>query len=170
MTPPLILTLALDPASQGFFERERQRWFPPARNMIPAHVTLFHHLPGDGLARIQDDLARLCGGQAPAPFAVDGLRFLGRGVAYTLHMPEIAGLRARMAALWQADLTAQDRQGWRAHVTVQNKATPDEARALHARLLRDFAPFGGTVVGVTLWHYLDGPWAEAGSIPFTAEG
>ena len=84
MTPPLILTLALDPASQGFFERERQRWFPPSRNLIPAHVTLFHHLPGGDLPRVKDDLARLCAAEKATAFTVDGVRSLGRGVAYTV--------------------------------------------------------------------------------------
>ncbi len=166
MTPPLILTLALDSASQGFFDRERQRWFPPALNMIPAHVTLFHHLPGDELPRIQDDLARLCADQAASAFTMDGLRFLGRGTAYSLHAPEIADFRGRCAALWQAGLTAQDRQGWRPHVTVQNKADPKAARALHAQLTRDFMPMTGTATGVTLWHYLGGPWEHAASFTF----
>ncbi len=52
-------------------------------------------------------------------------------------------------------------------MTVQNKVDPAEARALHARLLRDFAPFGGLAMGVTLWRYLDGPWATEGCIRFT---
>ncbi len=86
---------------------------------------------------------------------------------YTLHAPTIAAFRARLASVWQAALTAQDRQGWRAHVTVQNKVDPADARALHARLLHDFAPFGGMATGVTLWRYLDGPWAAEGSISFS---
>lgn len=167
VTQPLILTLALDPASQGFFERERQRWFPPSRNLIPAHVTLFHRLPGDDMPRVQDDLARLCAAEKATPFTVDGLRSLGRGVAYTLHAPAVAAFRARLASLWQAGLTAQDRQGWRPHVTVQNKVDPADARALQSRLLRDFAPFDGLATGITLWRYLDGPWAGVGTIPFT---
>jgi len=167
VTQPLILTLALDPASQGFFERERQRWFPPSRNLIPAHVTLFHHLPGDELPRVQDDLARRCAAEKATAFTVDGLRSLGRGVAYTVHAPAVAAFRARLAAEWQAGLTAQDRQGWRPHVTVQNKVDPAETRALHARLLRDFAPFDGMATGVTLWRYLDGPWAVEGDFAFT---
>jgi 2'-5' RNA ligase len=157
--PPLILTLALDAASEAFFEAARQRWFPPERNLIPAHVTLFHHLPGEDGARLAAALARLCAAQRPAPVTVGGLRFLGRGVAYTLAAPEVAAFRAELARLWAGDLTAQDRQPWRPHVTVQNKVEPPVARALHERLLRDFVPFGATAVGVRLWRYLGGPWA-----------
>jgi hypothetical protein len=157
--PPLILTLALDAASEAVFEAARRRWFPPARNLIPAHVTLFHHLPGAAGARLAADLARLCAGQGPAPVTVDGLRFLGRGVAYSLAAPEVAAFRAALAGLWAADLTAQDRQPWRPHVTVQNKVDPAEARALHERLLRAFSAFGATATGVRLWRYCGGPWA-----------
>ncbi len=45
--PPLILTLAFDEATFTRFDGERRRHFPEALNHIPAHATLFHHLPGD---------------------------------------------------------------------------------------------------------------------------
>lgn len=166
--PPLILTLVLDPASQGFFDRERQRWFPPERNVLAAHVTMFHHLPGGELERIEADLARLCAEEGPSEFTVDGIRFLGRGNAYTLRAEAASDLRAQLAALWQAGLTVQDRQAWRPHVTIQNKADPKEARALNTQLMQGFAPMSGTAAGVALWHYLGEPWEPAASFPFGA--
>ena len=161
--PPLILTLALDAASQGFFERERQRWFPAARNMIPAHVTLFHHLPGDRLPRLGADLSELCADAEPALFDVGSPMLLGSGVAYAIHAPAVAAFRARLVSRWRSDpdpldLTAQDRQPWRPHVTVQNKVPPAQARALHARLVESFMPFAGVATGTVLWRYLGGPW------------
>ncbi len=172
MTPPLILTLTLDPASQGFFERERQRWFPLSLNMIPAHVTLFHHLPGDQLPQLQADLATLCAGEKPAPFSVDRPMSLGRGVAYAIQSAGVAAFRARLLSRWQAgsdpvSLTAQDRQPWRPHVTVQNKVDPAQARALHGRLMRDFMPFAGMATGTALWRYLGGPWRHECDFPFS---
>lgn len=169
---PLILTLALDPASQGFFERERQRWFPPSLNMIPAHVTLFHHLPGDGLPRLCADLQTCCADEAPAPFSVDRPLLLGRGVAYAIGAPAAAAFRARLVSLWQSasepvSLTAQDRQPWRPHVTVQNKVDPAQARALHTRLTQDFVPFSGMATGAALWRYLGGPWQHERDFPFS---
>ncbi len=170
--PPLILTLTLDPVSRGFFERERQRWFPSSANLVPAHVTLFHHLPGDRSPRVQADLASLCGEEKPAPFEVARAVFLGRGVAYGLDAAGVGAFRARLLALWQRGpeklaLTAQDRQPWRAHVTVQNKAEPRQARALHARLSQDLQPFSGVATGVTLWRYLGGPWEHEADFPFS---
>ena len=38
-------------------------------------------------------------------------------------------------------LTAQDRQGFRAHVTIQNKVTPEVARSTLAALSAVFTPF-----------------------------
>src|ERR1700712_5017184 len=43
---PLILTLALHGEDQARFDRLRIAHFPPERNLIPAHITMFHHLPG----------------------------------------------------------------------------------------------------------------------------
>ena len=91
---PLILTLTLDPVSQAFFDRERRLWFPPAINLIPAHVTLFHHLPGDGRDQILGVLQDHCARHPAMPFTAEGLRFLGRGVAYRLHAPGAAAAQA----------------------------------------------------------------------------
>ena len=44
---PLILTLKLDQASFTRLDALRQAHFPPERNWLSAHLTLFHHLPGD---------------------------------------------------------------------------------------------------------------------------
>lgn len=44
---PLIVTLALDEQAQARFDALRSRHFPPDRNVLDAHVTLFHALPGE---------------------------------------------------------------------------------------------------------------------------
>ena len=163
---PLILTLAFDEPTFARFDGERRRNFPEALNFIPAHATLFHHLPGDrerGVIEAVTSLART----VPAPgVAVTGLRFTGRGVAYILESPSLANFRARLASTFEPYLTAQDRQGWRPHVTVQNKVTPDKARALHADLAAGFAPFHFTAPATRLWRYLGGPWEAVATLAF----
>ena len=163
---PLILTALLDAASQARFDRDRQRYFPSRINFIPAHVTLFHHLPGAEQPEVERTLSALCTGQGRSAFATAGLRFLGRGTAYALHMPELATFRGRLVAAWQPWLTAQDRQGWQPHVTIQNKVAAAEAKQLHANLTAAFVPQDGTVDGVRLWRYLDGPWQLLAEYPF----
>lgn len=158
---PLILTLALHPDDQARFERLRGLHFPPTRNLIPAHVTLFHHLPGLEIEAVQDEIKARCA-VAPFPVSVPGLRFLGRGVAYALESPTLAALRAGLARAWDGWLTPQDRQGYRPHVTIQNKASPEAARALHANLQAGFTPFTVRAEGLDLWRYLGGPWEQVG--------
>jgi 2'-5' RNA ligase len=163
---PLILTLALDPDSQARFDRERRAYFPPERNHLAAHLTLFHHLPGEEIGAIQARLAEACRAQRGFDLAVEEVWMMGRGVAYRLGSPELVALHRALAAGWRAWLTPQDRQALRPHVTIQNKVPAEAARALHARLRAGFAPFAVRGTGLLLWHYRGGPWEAAGEFPF----
>lgn len=163
---PLILTLAFDEATFTRFDGERRRHFPEALNHIPAHATLFHHLPGDRERGVIEAITALARPVSPPDVAVTGLRFTGRGVAYVLNSEPLAAFRARLAREFEPYLTAQDRQGWRPHVTVQNKVSPETARALHGALEAGFAPFRFTAPAVMLWRYLGGPWEKAARVPF----
>lgn len=168
-TDPLILTLALDPETFARFDGLRRRHFPQALNHIPAHATLFHHLPGLHEPGIVETLAALMRTQAAPDVAVTGLRFTGRGVAYVLASEPLSAFRGRLVEHFQAlddGLTAQDRQGWRPHVTVQNKVDPATARALHADLEDSFVPFRFTAPGLLLWRYLGGPWERRATFSF----
>ena len=165
---PLILTLKMDQDSFDRFEGLRQAHFPPHRNFIPAHLTLFHHLPGHDPGGIAADLAEVLRTRAPVRLHVTCLRFLGRGVAYAFDAPDLTDLRNELASRWSGSLTPQDRQPFRPHVTVQNKADPDEARHLQQRLAAGFQPFEVTGEGLLLWRYLGGPWEPLGDFPFAA--
>ncbi len=163
---PLILTAAFDAASAALFQRLRDRHFPERLNIVPAHLTLFHHLPGAEQAAIDERLRTLAAGERPLPFAAAGLRFLGRGVALEIEAPHLPALRRTLSEAWRPWLTAQDGQGFRPHVTVQNKADPAAARALRDALAADFPAVDGTIVGFDLWHYRGGPWERAGGYRF----
>lgn len=165
--PPLIVTLALDERSFAFFDMQRKRFFPPARNVIPAHLTLFYRLPGQHEVAVIQDLAALANVQEAVSLTVTGLRSLGRGVAYTLSSPETEQMRGRLARKWAPLLTPQDRQTYRPHVTVQNKAEPVEAAALLKSLQAGFVPFAAAGKGLQLWRYLGGPWETVGTFPFS---
>lgn len=163
----LILTLKLDARSFAHFDGLRREHFPAPLNHLSAHLTLFHHLPGEERLALETDLHALA---PPAPLALEvtGLRLLGRGVAYELVSPPLVALRAELARRWAHGLTPQDRQGLRPHVTLQNKVTPEEARALKARLSASFTPFTAWGEGWLLWRYLGGPWALETEIPFAS--
>ena len=167
---PLILTLGFDDASFDRFQAMRQRHFPPARNHIPAHLTLFHHLPGARIGWITQELARMARNTPPMTGLVTGLRFLGKGVAYDLDCPEIGRLRVALSGIFADHLAAQDRQRIRPHVTIQNKAAPDDARKLFDDLSAGFRPFPFAATGLLLWRYRGGPWDAAGRFAFEEPG
>jgi len=163
---PLILTLRMDDLSQQSFDRLREEHFPKGRNFIPAHLTLFHKLPGDREREIVETLVDLCRQQDPFSLMATGLISTGRGVGYRLESPRLQSVRKRLADAWWPWLGAQDRQGFRPHVTVHNKVPTDEARALHGRLKETFEPFEVGAEGLLLWRYLGGPWGTMGSYGF----
>ncbi|WP_159712845.1 2'-5' RNA ligase family protein [Geminicoccus flavidas] len=165
--PPLIVTLAIDEAAFLVLDGLRRRHFPPLRNLVPAHVTLFHRLPGSAEAAIRAELTAAC--RDRQPFALTGgqPRLLGRGVALAYVSPELQDLRGRLAASFLPLLSAQDRQSYRPHVTIQNKVAPDLARALALEL--ESCPRQPTITatGLLLWRYLEGPWQPVAAFPFT---
>lgn len=163
----LILTLTLDERSFAFFEEQRRRYFPSERNFIPAHLTLFHHLPGDQVETIQERIEKTSSAQQRFRLEVTNLRSLGRGVAYTLQSSELADLRRSLAADWIHWLTPQDRQNHQPHVTVQNNVEPQKARALLTELSSAFAPFQATGIGLDLWWYRGGPWEKVRRFHFS---
>ena len=165
--PPLILTAWLADKDQARFDSLRQAHFPPERNVIAAHLTVFHHLPGDDLATIRHCVQVACAHQPPERAAVTGLRSLGRGVAFEVQAPGLAAVRSKLVQAWHGSLTAQDRQGWRPHITVQNKVTPADASALLAAMRQEFVPFTMGVKGMQLWRYLAGPWEAVETFAFT---
>lgn len=155
---PLILTAKMEPRAYQHFQALRDRHFPPERNVVPAHLTLFHHLPGTELNAIVDRLKAVARGTPALHVEVAGLRSLGRGVAFDLRSLDLEDLRAELAHAWDTLLIPQDRQGFRPHVTVQNKVEPRAAKALLNELSRDFRPWSFVIDGLLLWRYLDGPW------------
>ena len=168
LTPPLILTLTLDAASHQYFTRLRQQYFPPERNYLEAHVTLFHHLPGAEQPAIEQHLQAVTATVPPLPLHVSGLRFLGQGVAYSLENPQVQQLHRELQKTWAAWLTPQDQQPLRPHVTVQNKVLPTVARTLYEELTASFTPLEAVGTGFTLWAYQSGPWQELARFPFRA--
>ena len=134
MSSPLIVTAKLDAASFKFFDELRRRHFPPERNFLSAHVTLFHHLPGDEIAVAEDVLSSLASSQSAIRLEFSSVRFLGRGTAVEIESAELNSLRGKLANEWRDWLTAQDKQKFKPHVTVQNKVGAEEAKILFEQL------------------------------------
>ncbi|GAA4329012.1 hypothetical protein GCM10023149_33380 [Mucilaginibacter gynuensis] len=159
---PLILTLSIDPDGQAFFEMQRKRYFPPERNFLAAHLNLFHQLPDDPAT--YDYLA----GLRIRSFELNVIRLmhLGAGVAYRIDGPELISLHRMLSSHFSKDLIPQDRQGFRPHITISNKTTPENASELLKQLSGDFKPFKIQATGLDLWTYLDGPWRHERTFSF----
>ena len=165
MSSPIILTALLGPADFAWADALRRAHFPPERNVLRAHLTLFHHLPPSAERELRDALRDEC--RAPAPVArLASLVSLGRGVAYRIDSGELVAIRARLADRFDTLLTPQDRAGWRAHITVQNKVDPTVARALLAELSAVFVPRPLIIAGLAAWWYRGGPWEPIGAWRF----
>lgn len=159
----LIVTARFDPAAQDFFQAMRDRHFPPERNVVPAHCTLFHKLPGARRDELADILAAHAGEAPLAAHCTDLMRF-ATGGAFRVESAGLSRLRAVVAERFEAVLTRQDSQPFRAHVTYQNKVDPKLARHTFAQVERAFEPFPCAVAAIEMWFWRGGPWEAAGRV------
>jgi 2'-5' RNA ligase len=82
----------------------------------------------------------------------------GAAWPYKLESAVLQQLHRGLQQQWLPWLLPQDKQKLWPHVTVQNKVTPQMARALHQQLQSTFTPFEVQATGLRLWRYLGGPW------------
>lgn len=154
---PLIVTAELPEALQSRADQLRAAHFPPERNHLKAHVTLFHALPPSA----EDELRRVLAEEAkarPVPARLQGLMNLGRGIALRIESPGIIALWERLADRFHGLLTPQDAHTPRLHVTIQNKVAPSEAKALQRQLTPTIEPRDFAFAGLALHRYRGGPW------------
>jgi hypothetical protein len=158
LNAPLILTAMLPNDLHGWATDLRNRHFPPERNHLKAHVTLFHAIPPFLEAELATLVSRLASTYAPVPAQLAGIMSLGRGTALKLDSPAMLAIRDRIADHFTGSLSAQDTHRPRLHVTVQNKVTPEEAKALQAQLGPLVHPRAFAFPGFSLFRYRGGPW------------
>ena len=163
MPQPLILTLQLDNNSHAFYEGLRRRYFPPERNLIAAHLTLFHQLPDED--RTYQSVREAA--QATESFLLTHptLRSIGKGVAVFFQSERLCALHAGLLTAFQADISAQDRQRLQPHIVIQNKVAPEVARHTFAQL-QATSFMEPIAIGLTLSRYLGGPWQHLSDFPF----
>jgi hypothetical protein len=157
LEPGFIVTLKLDGASFEKLHAWRTRNFPPAVNYLAAHLTLLHTVSAWQVARLREEWESF-GRHNAVALAFTAPRFLGRGVAIEVQSASLTSLRARIMDVMAGPYTRQDQQAFRAHVTIQNKVKPEEARMLFEELRAGFEPWEGCGVSVLIWRYLGGPW------------
>ena len=155
---PLIVAALLPPELQARMDALRREHYPPERNHLPAHVTLFHALPPSCEAELRQVLARMVAVNPPPPGRVEGVMSLGGGTAVRLASPALLAVRDELADHFEMLLSPQDQHTPRLHVTVQNKVSPREAKALQAQLSPQLQPLDFRFAGLALNAYRGGPW------------
>jgi hypothetical protein len=167
MAGALIVTAELGHRDFSWIEGLRQSHYPPERNRVAAHLTMFHALPPSAESEVRARLARLVRMRAPSA-KVAGVMDLGGGVALRIVSPDLDDIRNQLASDLHGLLGMQDSAGWRPHITIQNKVAPKVARALKALLEQSLKERSIEIAGLGLHRYLEGPWERVGQYPFRA--
>jgi hypothetical protein len=155
---PLIVTALFGGEDFAFLDALRQRHYPAAHNMVPAHCTLFSHLPPDLGAELKQRLAAATRGARAPTARLSGPMDLNDGVALRIESPELIAIRGELAEAFSGMLAGHDRAGWIPHVTIQNHARRSDAIALMAELRAGFRPRPLAIAGLASWWYRGGPW------------
>lgn len=163
---PFIVTAELPADLFAWSNALRRDHFPPERNHLAAHVTLFHAFAPSLREELLGVLKRLAADCAPPPARLEGLLNLGKGTALAIRSPAMLALREAIASHFHGALTAQDSHTPRLHITIQNKVTPAEARSLQAELGPDLQPRDFAFAGLGLHLYLNPRWQAQGVWPF----
>lgn len=164
---PIIVAAMFGKDDFVFLDRMRRQFYPSDRNIIAAHLTLFHHLPPSTSEELKYRLnAETHGVKAPRA-RLNRLMSLGRGVAFGIESPDLENIRDRLAEGFSGLLMPQDQQAWRPHVTIQNKVSPFEAKTLIESLSADFKPRSLKIAGLASYYYRGGPWELLSSHKFS---
>jgi 2'-5' RNA ligase len=154
---PLIVLAELGKGDFHWLNAMRRQHYPPDRNRVPAHLTLFRSLPPSAEDEVRRSLARAAA-TAPPKARLSGALDLDSGAALRVESPQLEAIRADLAEEFRGLLSAQDLGRWTPHVTVQNKVEPRVARALVRQLRLAFEPRPLEISGLELVRYVDGGW------------
>ena len=158
MGKPFILTAKLPDDVHSWADDLRRAYFPPERNHLHAHVTMFHSFAPSLLEELKEFLPRISAEFAPPQADISGLLDLGKGTAISLQSPGLLELRALISEHFHGCLTDQDLHTPRLHITIQNKVSKDEARTLQSKLAAEIELRRFAFPALELHQYLGGPW------------
>jgi len=166
MTAPIIITAEMGKADQAWANSLRRAHYPADRNLVDAHITLFHHLPPNHLPEIKSRLAALAADYAAPLARVSDVMLLGKAVAFRVDSPELLGMRDDVADAFRGLLVPQDQAPPKLHITVQNKVEPSVAKALQVELSETFCPRPIIISGLAAHYYRGGSWEQIGRWAF----
>jgi 2'-5' RNA ligase superfamily len=163
---PFIVTGELPGDVLAWADGLRRAHYPPERNKLAAHVTLFHSMAPSLREELRGVLARFAAEFAPPKARIDSLMDLGTGTALLVRCPALLAVREAIAEHFHGALTAQDLHEPRLHITVQNKVDRTEARALQGALSASLTPREFAFTGLGLHLYRETHWDSLGTWRF----
>jgi hypothetical protein len=164
-TPHIVLAVLPD-AVQARLDGLRRTHYPPDRNRVPAHCTLFHAIPGMVAAELAGLLSTLAAQNPPPRARIDRVLDLDSGTALGVFAPELLALREAIADHFHGLLTGGDALAPRLHVTIQNKVDRPTARALQRTLGASWQAIDTDVQALAVHRVVDGGWQPAGAWRF----
>lgn len=163
---PFIVTAELPEDVFSWSNGLRSTHFPPERNWLKAHVTLFHSFAPSLRDELPRFLARIAAEFAAPPARIDGLMDLGQGTALEVRSPGMLAIREVIADHFWQMLTRQDQGGKKLHITIQNKVARDQALALQGELAPRLKPREFAFTGLGLHLYRNPHWDAVGTWKF----
>ncbi len=163
--PPIIVTAHAAPGDMAYFDQMRRKHFPPHRNFLNAHITLFHHLPGRVFGEASS-LAQEVVAQTQ-PFT---RKFLASGIWAVASPSRSGALNWKPCAPTFSKPLARGPAAGSTEVQTAYHC-PEQGgegvRGYSLRALRaGLEPRHITILGIDLWDYLGGPWGHRAFLPF----
>lgn len=163
---PFIVSAELPPDLFAWADALRREHYPAERNKLAAHVTLFHSFAPSLREELRGVLGRVAAEFAPPAARLSGLMDLGTGTALAIDSPGLIDVRDFIAEHFRGALTAQDMYEPRLHITIQNKVSRAEAKALQQVLTQTLQARQFTFRGLGLQLYRQSHWEALGRWPF----
>src|SRR4051812_47498606 len=107
MSDPIIVTATFGDGDNGWIQQLRRDYYPPELNRVPAHLTLFRHLPPSVERELGSRLGRYAAVAAPAA-EISGVIDLGGGTALAVRSEELDDIRYDLSEALHGLLTPQD--------------------------------------------------------------
>lgn len=153
-------------ADQAWLDMLRRAHYPPERNRVPAHLTLFYHLPSSAERELRHCLQKIARASLAPAARITGLMNLGTGTALRIESPDLEAMREDLVEHFQGLLTPPDQARWRPHITIQNKVEVRTARRLQTTLAGERWDRAITLKGFAVWRYVDRQWGAVSKTYF----
>lgn len=164
MDVPFVLTVAVEENAFEFFNALRKIYFPHGSSM-DTHLKLFHLLPND--PSIIETLENITRQYQPLLLQVNKPLLVDHNVVYTIESPDLVQLHENLRQQWSAFLIPQDQEKLWPHITIQEKASDQEAGELLHFLNENFSTFHVQATGLQLWQYTNGHSKLFGTFHFS---